>query len=324
MTDRFDNPSGADSGGATGAPADAAPSNWVDMYAPAPTQPFLRLMRADRPIGTWLLFIPCIWGASLALAKGDASTGSFVAHIFLFAVGAYVMRGAGCAYNDIVDRNIDRRVARTKSRPVASGAVTLPQAWAFLTSLCLIGLGVLLQFNAFAIGIGLLSLVLIAAYPFMKRVTWWPQAWLGLTFNIGVLIGYSASVGHLSLGAIMLYVAGIAWTLGYDTIYAHQDVEDDALIGVKSSARALGDRTRPALAAFYFLTVAFAVAAVVTEGGSLWVAAAFAPVALHFAWQVRKFDSTDPVGLLTLFKSNRDAGLLMIAPLLLAAIVGRA
>ncbi len=303
---------------ARGATPDAAVDNWVDRWAPARARPYLRLMRADRPIGVWLLWLPCAWGAALALSVGVSEPWTFIVHTALFAVGAAAMRGAGCAYNDILDRDIDAKVARTAARPVASGAVSVSSAAAFLVGLSLVGLVVLLQFNRFTVALGFASLALVAAYPFMKRITWWPQAWLGITFNWGALIGYAAAAAGLSAPAVALYGAGVFWTLGYDTIYAHQDKEDDALIGVKSSARALGPNTRPALAAFYAATIALAATAGALAGfGALFFAALAAPAA-HFVWQVRAFDGDDGAKCLKLFKSNRDAGVLLLASLLLA------
>ena len=302
-------------------PADADARNWVDRYAPEWAKPYLRLMRADRPIGTWLLLIPCWQG--LALASPGAPAIKMIAYGALFAAGAFVMRGAGCAYNDIVDRDIDAKVTRTALRPIPSGQISLRAAWAFLVALCLAGLAILLQFNPYAIALGLSSLALVAAYPFMKRITWWPQAWLGLTFNWGALMGYAALAGELSLSPVLLYAAGVAWTLGYDTIYAHQDKDDDALIGVKSSARALGANTVGALKIFYAITIALAAAAGLTGGlNGAYIAFLAAPAA-HFVWQIRKTDIDDPAVCLAVFKSNREAGLLILAALLLAAAMTR-
>lgn len=302
---------------------DAAPDNWVDRWAPKPWRPYLRLMRADRPIGTWLLLIPCLWGAALALSEQGASAqriGMLITHAALFTVGAFVMRGAGCAYNDIVDRDIDARVARTALRPIPAGDISLRRAWAFLGLLCLTGLTVLLQFNRFTILLGVGSLLLVGAYPFMKRITWWPQAWLGLTFNWGALVGYAAAEGRLSLSAFLLYAAGVTWTLGYDTIYAHQDKDDDALIGVKSSARALGARTRPALIAFYGATIILTgISILAGPADNLWTFGLLAAAA-HFLWQIKTLDIDNSAACLDLFKSNQHAGLLILAPLLLAAV----
>lgn len=303
-------------------PADARADNWVERYAPAMARPYLRLMRADRPIGTWLLLIPCWWGLAVGLAAAPeaASLAQAVGLAALFAVGAAVMRGAGCAYNDIVDRDIDAKVARTAGRPLPAGQISVRAAWAFLVALCLIGLGVLVQLNATAIAIGLASLALVAAYPFAKRITWWPQAFLGLTFNWGVLVGYAAITGEIALAAMLIYFAGVFWTLGYDTIYAHQDRDDDALIGVKSTARLFGARTRPIVAAFYALTIAlFTAGLAITGAGSIALAALALPAA-HFAWQVATLDIADPARCLAIFRANRGAGLLLLAPLLAALV----
>ncbi len=302
-----------------GTPADAAAGNWVDRFAPRPAKPYLRLIRADRPVGVWLLWLPCLWGAGLARLDGLGDWTDAFRTAALCGVGAFAMRGAGCAYNDIVDRDFDAKVARTALRPIPSGQISVRRASAVVIGLSLAGLLVLIQFNAFTIALGVASLGLVAAYPFMKRITWWPQAWLGLTFNWGALVGYAAAAGGLSASALLLYAAGVAWTLGYDTIYAHQDKEDDALIGVKSSARALGDRTVPALSAFYAATIAFLAAAGAAAGAPALFYAALAPAAAHLAWQVRRFDAADGASQLRLFKSNRDAGLLVLAAFLLAA-----
>ncbi len=305
----------------TASPADAAAGNWVDRYAPGAAKPYLRLMRADRPIGTWLLLIPCWWGLALAASERGAPALAFLGYALLFSIGAVVMRGAGCAYNDIVDRDFDAKVARTALRPIPSGQISVNKAWAFLAALCLAGLIVLLQFNSFTIALGLASLALVAVYPFMKRVTWWPQAWLGLTFNWGALMGYAAIAGELTIAPLLLYGAGIAWTLGYDTIYAHQDKEDDALIGVKSSARLLNARTKPALLIFFAFTIALSAgAAVIAEIPSTYAILFLAPAA-HFLWQIRALDIDNSANCLRVFKSNREAGLLILAPLLLAAVL---
>ena len=241
---------------------DAVARSWVESVSPA-LQPYLRLMRLDRPIGTWLLFWPGVFGLLMgAAAQGRAfDSWNDVWFVALFGIGAIVMRGAGCTFNDIVDRDIDAKVARTRARPIASGVISVKRAWIFLAGQCLVGLVVLLQFNLFAIELGAASLILVAIYPFMKRVTWWPQAWLGLTFNWGALLGYAAAEGRLGAPALLLYAGGVAWTLGYDTIYAIQDLEDDALAGVKSSARRLGGKAPRAIRIFYGLAVLFAVLA---------------------------------------------------------------
>jgi len=289
---------------------DAVPNSWVD-HAPAVTKPYLRLMRADRPIGTWLLLIPCWWGLAIAAAAGHENF-HLLDEAALFAFGAFVMRGAGCAYNDIVDRDFDAQVARTALRPIPSGQISLAQAWAFLAALSVTGLFVLLQFNFLTIVIGLSSLVLVAAYPFMKRITYWPQAWLGLTFNWGALVGYAAIAETLSAAAVMIYAAGIFWTLGYDTIYAHQDTEDDALIGVKSTALKFGATTKKWLTAFYLLTImCFAIAGILSGLGPIYFLA-LTPTALHFMWQIKKLDIHNSHNCLNVFRSNREAGLLLL------------
>lgn len=297
-------------------PADAGTGNWVDRFAPTMARPYLRLARADRPIGTWLLFIPCLWGLALAAAQGYHAP-ALLWQAALFAVGSLAMRGAGCAYNDIIDRDIDAQVARTALRPLPSGQLTLRQAWLFLAALCLAGLLVLVQFNPFTIYLGFGSLVLVAAYPFMKRITWWPQIWLGLTFNWGVLMGYAAAAGALAPATFCLYAAALFWTVGYDTIYAHQDKEDDALIGVKSSALKLGARTKTAVALFYGATLVLFAVAGALAGFSAFYYLALWPAALHLAWQWRRLDIDDPLRCLEVFRSNRNAGLLLLAPLLL-------
>lgn len=292
---------------------DAAPDNWVSAM-PAAVQPYLRLARADRPIGTWLLYIPCLWGLTIAGAQGSAGF-HLVWFAALMGIGALAMRGAGCAYNDIVDRDIDAKVARTALRPIPSGQITVRQAWMFLGALCLTGLIVLMQFNRFTVFVGVASLGLVAAYPFMKRITYWPQAWLGLTFNWGALVGYAAASGTLAAPAFALYAAGIFWTLGYDTIYAHQDKDDDALIGVKSTALKFGASTKSWLAGFYGLTmIGFVVAGLLIDASVVYYIILAAPGA-HFAWQVRTLNADDPHNCLKRFKSNRDAGLLLaLAP----------
>lgn len=307
----------------TAAPADAVKGNWVDRYAPTPLRPYLRLMRADRPVGTWLLLIPCWQGLALGAIVAPPAPMTALSYALLFAVGAVVMRGAGCAYNDIADRDIDAKVARTALRPIPSGQISAPQAWVFLVALSLIGLGVLVQFNRTTIVLGLASLALVAAYPFMKRITWWPQAWLGLTFNWGALMGYSSVTGEISAPALLLYASGIAWTLGYDTIYAHQDKEDDALIGVKSSARRLGAKTKAALTGFYAAALALAALAYLLSGAPPAGLLLFVIAAAHFRWQIKAADIDEPQSCLRVFRTNRDAGLLMLAPFLLAAVMAQ-
>jgi 4-hydroxybenzoate polyprenyltransferase len=263
-----------------------------------------------------LLYWPCAWGLLLAGGLRD--------HwplLLWFLLGAIAMRGAGCVYNDIVDRDLDAQVARTRSRPLASGAVSLKAAWAWLVALCLIGLVVLLQLNLNAVLLAVESLILVAAYPFMKRITWWPQAWLGLVFSWGALVGWIAAVGHAHWPMALLYAASICWVIGYDTIYALQDVEDDALIGVRSSARALGGRVRGGVALFYALSIAFAALAFWRVRPDPIALLALLPFALHLAWQVLRIRADDGATSLKLFRSNRTAGLLMA---LACLVVGQA
>ena len=294
--------------------ADAVKGNWVDHRAPAWSRPWLRLARIERPIGTWLLLLPCWWGLALAGAMPWERPGLYI----LFAVGSVVMRAAGCVFNDIVDRNIDGRVARTAKRPIPSGDVSVAGAVAFMAGLCLIGLAVLLQLNWAAVWTGIASLGLVAIYPFMKRVTYWPQIFLGLAFNWGALVGWVAVTGALEAPAVLLYVAGIFWTLGYDTIYAHQDKEDDVLVGVKSSALKLGNATPAAIVLFYAATLVLVAAAMIVSGAAAWTPLLLAPAAAHFAWQQRTLDIDDGDNCLARFRANRDAGLLIAAALLIA------
>lgn len=299
--------------------AAAAVDNWVDRLMPPATRPYLKLMRADKPIGTWLLFLPCLWGIGLGTYGGGPLVNGGVGDqlwpnpvlILLFALGAFVMRGAGCAINDIIDRDIDAKVARTKSRPLPAGDITVTQAVIFLGALCFIGLAILLQLNLFSIVLGAASLILVGLYPLMKRVTWWPQLFLGFTINWGALLGYSAVAGRIEPEALLLYGAGILWTLGYDTIYAHQDRDDDALIGVKSSARKLGKNTKPFVAACYFGVIALVAATGPLVNMYLCFYLLLIPAALHAVWQVLALDIDDGEGCLSLFKSNRNMGLLI-------------
>ncbi len=293
---------------------DIAVGGWLDRYAPAPVRPYARLMRLDRPIGTWLLLWPCWW--SLALAAPGWPDPWLMA---LFAVGALVMRGAGCTVNDIADRDIDGRVARTATRPLPSGDVSLTQALVLLGVLLALGLAILVQLGAVAIWLGIAALPLIGFYPFMKRITWWPQAWLGLTFNWGALIGWAAVTGTVGAPPIALYAAGIAWTLGYDTIYAHQDKEDDALIGVKSSARRLGEATRPWLYAFYCAAVALIGVAGALAGLAWPFYLGLGLAAAQLAWQAARVDIDAPADCLAKFKSNKGLGLIVFA----AIVAGR-
>jgi len=296
---------------AAGRVADA-PGNWVDRIAPAATRPYLRLARFDRPIGAWLLLLPCWWSAGLAAIKsGSAFPNPW--HLLLFFAGAFVMRGCGCTWNDIVDRNIDAQVARTRSRPIPSGQVSLTGALIFLVMQALVGLLVLLQFNGFAIATGIASLAIVAVYPFMKRITYWPQIFLGLAFSWGALMGWAAAFGRLDPPALLLYAGSIAWVIAYDTIYAHQDREDDALLGLKSTALLFGERTKTALAVFFSAAVVLIGLAGWTAGAGVVFGLGLAAFAAHLAWQVWRVDIEDPELCLALFKSNRDAGLILFA-----------
>ncbi|MGC1466564.1 MAG: 4-hydroxybenzoate octaprenyltransferase [Pseudolabrys sp.] len=299
-------------------PVADATGNWVDNLAPAFTRPYLRLARLDRPIGSWLLLLPCWWSAALAGVRADHLPSLW--HIVLFFVGAFAMRGAGCTWNDIVDRDLDAMVERTQSRPIPSGQVTAKQAAAFLVLQALVGLLVLLQFNRFTVMTGFASLLVVAIYPFMKRITYWPQIVLGLAFSWGALMGWPAMFGRLDWPALVLYAGSIAWVIGYDTIYAHQDREDDMLIGIKSTALLFGERTRPMLAMFYTAAVVLIGAAGIMAGGQLIFTLGLIAFAAHLAWQVLRLDISDPAHCLMLFKSNRDAGLILFAALLLEAV----
>jgi 4-hydroxybenzoate polyprenyltransferase len=292
--------------------------NWVDSRAPLWARPYLRLSRLDRPIGSWLLLVPCLWSAALAshLARDVSQLPLTIA---LFLIGAFAMRGAGCTWNDITDRDLDARVERTQSRPIPAGQVTVTQALVFLVVQALVGLVVLLQFNHFAIATGIASLLIVAAYPFMKRITYWPQVVLGLAFSWGALMGFAVVLGRIDAAALALYAGTVAWVIGYDTIYAHQDADDDALIGIKSTALLFGGRTRFALAIFYGLAVVL-IGVAMHLGGAQWPAwIGLAVFATHLAWQVVRIEIGDSRLCLRLFKSNRDAGLLLFAGLLASA-----
>ena len=293
---------------------DAPPGNWVDRLAPGAAKPYLRLARFDRPIGAWLLLFPAWWGQALAeVSLGRPYPNPW--YLVLFLVGAFVMRGAGCTYNDIVDRDFDARVARTAARPIPSGQVSVIQAFAFLAALCLIGLLVLLQFNLFTIVLGAASLALIAAYPFAKRFTFWPQLVLGLTFKWGALVGWAAVTGSLAFAALLLYAGSVLWTIGYDTIYAHQDKEDDALIGLKSTALKFGAATPRWVAACYAGAVLLWGAAGLLAGAHAAFPLALILAAAHFAWQVATLDTSDAGNCLARFKSNQVIGWLLCAGL---------
>src|SRR5271155_3553278 len=301
----------------SGSVADAT-GNWVDTLAPAWSRPYLRLARLDRPIGSWLLLMPCWWSCALAgIAAGNATPK--LTHLALFFLGAFAMRGAGCTWNDIVDRDLDRSVERTRSRPIPSGQVSVAQAMAFLVLQGLVGFAALIAFNFFTIVLGVASLAIVAVYPFMKRITYWPQIVLGLAFSWGALMGWAGALGRLDLAPLLLYAGSISWVIGYDTIYAHQDREDDALIGVKSTALLFGTQTKPMLVLFYGIAVILIGAAGALAGGGIWFWLGLLAFALHLGWQIVRLDTADPDNCLKVFKSDRDAGLILFAGLLLDA-----
>ncbi len=303
---------------------DAVQGNWVDRYAPRWIRPYLRLSRADRPIGTWLLLLPCWWGLILAIL----SDGLFsLVDLWIFvgcAIGAFLMRGAGCTWNDITDRDIDRSVERTKSRPIPSGQVNVFQAGSWMVLQGLLASLILFSFNQTAIILGLSSLSAVAVYPFAKRFTWWPQVFLGIAFNWGILLAFAAHSGTITLAPFLMYLGAISWTLFYDTIYAHQDREDDALIGVKSTARLFGDQTVAWLWGFIAISAFLMIVALllVAEGRKLTlvVFGVFAFTS-HLIWQLKQLNLDDQSGLLSLFKSNRNAGLIMAIVLACACII---
>jgi len=296
-----------------------ATGNWVDGLAPPWPRPYLRLARLDRPIGSWLLLIPCWWSAGIAGMQAGRLPSLW--HIVLFFIGAFAMRGAGCTWNDLVDRDLDGLVERTRSRPIPSRQVSIAQATAFMLLQALIGLAVLLQFNRFTVMTGFASLLVVVIYPFMKRITYWPQIVLGLAFSWGALMGWPATFGRLDWPAIVLYAGSISWVIGYDTIYAHQDREDDLLIGIKSTALLFQQNTAPMLTAFYAAAVALIGIAGFMAGGGLIFLAGLAAFAIHLTWQVKRLNVDDPAHLLKLFKANRDAGLILFAAMLLQAAV---
>jgi 4-hydroxybenzoate polyprenyltransferase len=304
--------------GAPGRVADAT-GNWVDWLAPDWMRPYLRLTRLDRPIGWWLLLMPCWW--SVALAGDHARSLPNVFHLLLFLIGAIVMRGAGCTWNDLIDRDIDAKVERTRSRPIPSGQVSVPQAVVFLIVQALVGLVILLQFNPFAIATGIASLVIVAIYPLMKRVTYWPQVFLGLAFSWGALMGWAATFGRLDLPAYLLYAGSISWVIGYDTIYAHQDREDDLVAGLKSTALLFGARTKLMLVLFFGAAVVLIGLAGLAAGAGVVFALGLAAFAAHLAWQIKRIDIADPELCLTLFRANRDAGLILFAGIVLDAVM---
>jgi 4-hydroxybenzoate polyprenyltransferase len=325
----------------TSAPLPDAGSNWVDRHAPDGLKPWLKLGRFDRPIGIWLLLLPGWQGIALALGQARGTPDLYVLWLVIgFGLGACLMRAAGCAFNDIVDRDFDAQVARTAQRPIPSGRITVKQAWAFVVGCSLVGLLILLTLNWTAILLGAGSLVLVAAYPFMKRITWWPQAWLGLTFNWGALMGFAAAstlwtsfllsdafpvvvnirAGQLTLAALLLYAGGVFWTLGYDTVYALQDIEDDAMVGVKSSARRLGPNVRLGVGVFYLLAVVLAAGAGLTAGLGPLFYAGLTAYALHLSQQTRRIRPDDGALALRLFKSNREAGFILLLAIILGSV----
>jgi len=324
MPGRKETPEAA--GPVSGTVADAVRGNWVDRLAPEWARPWLRLSRADRPIGTWLLLLPCWWGLLLSMLHDGRAAWH---DLWIFAgcgAGAFLMRGAGCTWNDITDRHIDGRVARTASRPIPSGQVSVRGALAWLAAQALVAFAILLSFHPAAIVLGIVSLVPVCVYPFAKRFTWWPQVFLGLAFNWGALLAWTAHSGRLEWPAVALYLGGIAWTLFYDTIYAHQDAEDDALIGVKSTARLFGERSPVWLRRFLVVAVALQAVAVIgaVAGGALALGVALVGTWVygwHLHWQLGRFDMEDNDRLLMLFRSNRDAGLLPLPFFAVALLV---
>ena len=298
---------------AIGKVSDAVEGNWVDNKAPEFSRPYLRLSRADRPIGTWLLLIPCWWGLTFSILK-DGQPGPADLWIFVgCALGAFLMRGAGCTWNDISDRNYDGAVERTKTRPIPSGQVTVMKAVVWMGFQALIASFILFSFNWVAITLGLVSLIPVLVYPFAKRFTWWPQVFLGIAFNWGALLAFAAHIGSLHLSAIFLYLSGIAWTLFYDTIYAHQDKEDDALIGIKSTAQLFGDSTYKWLCFFSILSSALMLGALwFCTSGLRFIICGLGVLSfwIHLIWQICKVNLDNSENLLIIFKSNRNAGLL--------------
>jgi 4-hydroxybenzoate polyprenyltransferase len=302
--------------------SDALKNSWVHRFLPVALWPFAQLARWERPIGWWLLMWPCWWSA--ALVANRAVPGPQLPdpyHLVLFMAGAILMRGAGCTYNDLVDRDFDGSVARTRSRPLPSWRVTPRAAIVFLALQLALALAILLQFNRFTIVTGLVSLVTVVIYPFMKRITWWPQLFLGLAFSWGALMGWPAKAAALSAAPLLLYAGSIAWVIGYDTIYACQDIEDDALVGVKSTARLFGSKVRVGVALFYGLALALFAAAFHAAGVGFVPFAGLAAVAVHMAWQVLTLDTGDPARCLMQFRSNSMLGLIMFAGLTAAALV---
>ena len=292
--------------------SDIVQDNWVDRWLPRAMRPYALLARWERPIGTWLLLLPCWWGLALAIHGSQTSPLQAVWYGVLMGIGALAMRGAGCTWNDITDRDFDGKVARTSTRPIPAGDVTVKQALAFIVLQALVGLAVLSQFTLYAGIVAVASLGVVAIYPFMKRFTYFPQAFLGLAFNWGVLVSGALLMDRIAPEIILLYIAGISWTMSYDTIYAHMDKDDDILIGIKSTALKFGDRTRPIIGGFLALTVSLIAAAAWLHGSAgplFWICLAAAGA--HFIWQLKTLDLNDPKKLIKHFKSNRDAGLLI-------------
>jgi 4-hydroxybenzoate polyprenyltransferase len=302
----------------SGRVADAT-GNWVDGLAPPFSRPYLRLARLDRPIGSWLLLLPCWWSVGLAGMREGHFPNAW--HIVLFFIGAFAMRGAGCTWNDLVDRDLDGLVERTRSRPIPSKQVTVAQATMFMLAQALVGFLVLIQFNRFTVLTGLASLLVVVIYPFMKRITYWPQIFLGLAFSWGALMGWPAEFARLDWPVLVLYAGSICWVIGYDTIYAHQDRKDDLLIGIKSTALLFGERTLSMLAVFYTCAVVLIAAAGFMAGGGVFFALGLISFAGHLAWQVARLDIHDPAHCLKLFKSNRDVGLILFGAMLVDAAV---
>ena len=303
-----------------GAVADAQRGNWVDRYAPNWLKPYARLARWDRPIGFWLLFWPCGYSLGFAAVKDPAAGFDWWA-LVLCLVGAVAMRGAGCTFNDIVDRDIDDKVERTRSRPLPSGQVTLANAVVFMVLQGLVGLAVLVQFNLFTVAVGIASLVLVAIYPFMKRITWWPQFFLGLAFSWGALVGWASQTAAISLPPLLLYLGCILWVIGYDTIYALQDVEDDALIGVRSTARLFGRRARAMVALFYAAAVVVWIAAALLVGAGIVFGVVMLAAIAILTWQVLTLDGRDPDNALVRFKANHWVGVAFTLALLVESLV---
>jgi 4-hydroxybenzoate polyprenyltransferase len=298
---------------------DAVKGHWADRITPEGLRPYLRLARIERPIGWWLLLLPCWWSAALAAIAGGSPLPNLW-HCLLFLIGAIAMRGAGSTYNDIVDRNLDGSVERTRDRPLPSGQVNVTSAVLFLLLQCLVGLAVLLQLRPFAVAIGFASIGIVLFYPFMKRFFWMPQIVLGLAFAWGALMGWAAAFGTLDAPAYLLYAGAIAWVVGYDTIYAVQDIEDDEIAGIKSSARFFGERVQQGVAACYGLTILLVGLSFAAAGAGPLAYAGLLAFAAHLTWQVRRIDRSDGAGALRLFRSNRDAGLILFAGLTLDAL----